>query len=151
MVRSNLINISIISLLVLLVHALKSVVDVLYRIKAFAKQKPFTLGSESKELIQKPTNLTRVATQPTITTYLSSDSTSHLLLIKDDLWLKLEPLVHKARWCLTMNFDEKPNYHTLFRQTDPDSAFRKWRTSAALYRIRGKSTHRWQHLCSPSS
>jgi hypothetical protein len=47
--------------------------------------------------------------------------------------------------------DEKSNYHTLFGQSEPNSADRTRRISATFHRIRRKSANRWQHLCSTGS
>ena len=39
--------------------------------------------------------------------------------------------------------NEKPNYNTLFGQSEPNRVNRKRRISADIYRIRGKSTNSW--------
>ena len=148
MVRFSSYNTSTLVLMMLLIRAQKSVMDLLYLLTAALKAATTTLSSPNSEHSPNQTNLTRASAQPTTCTSRKMNSADQIATDKDDLWRRIQPLVNQARWCLTLNFDEKSNYSTLFRQSKPDCAPREWRISAALYRIRGKSTYRRQYICS---
>jgi hypothetical protein len=147
MVRSCSYNTSTLVLLMLLIRAQKSVMDLFYLLLAAFKAAPTTLCSSNSEHSPNQTNLTRASAQPTTCTSGTMNSADQIATENDEVWRRIQPLVNQARWCLTQNFDEKSNYNTLFRQSKPDRAPREWRISAALYRIRGKSTYRRQYIC----
>jgi hypothetical protein len=64
-------------------------------------------------------------------------------------WNIATPIVKLRKWrmvvadeCLeTLYLNEKPNYNTLFGQSEPNRVNRKRGISANIYRIRGKSTN----------
>ena len=134
--------------ILLLINAQKSVTDLLYLLLDVLKVAPTILYSHNSEHSQNQTNLTRASTQPTTCTSRTMNSADEIATNKNKLWRRIQFLANHARWYLTLNFDEKSNYNTLFRQSNPDCAPRKWRIGATLHRIRGKSTHRRQYLCS---
>lgn len=148
MVRFSSYKTGIIVPVLLLSHAQNSVVNLLYLLFAALKTATTKPCSPNSEHGHNQTNLTRASAQPTICTSRTMNSADQIATNKDELWRRIQPLVNQARWCLTLNFDEKSNYNTLFRQSKPDCATREWRISAALHRIRGKSTNRRQYICS---
>ena len=120
MVRFNLYNTGAIVPFLLLSRAHKSVVDLLYLLFVALKTATTKPCSPNFEHGHNQTNLTRATAQPTNFTSRTMNSADQITANIDELCRRIQPLVNQARWCLTLNFDEKLNYNTLFRQSKPD-------------------------------
>ena len=148
MVRFSSYNTGTLVSIMLLINAQKSVLDLLYLILNALKAASTMLCLHNFEHRQNQTNLIRVSAQSTTCISRMMNSSDQIATNKNELWRRIQFLANQACWCLKLNFDEKSNYNTFFRQSNPDCAPRKWRIGATLHRIRGKSTHSRQYLCS---
>ena len=147
MVRFNLYNTGAIVPFLLLSRAHKSVVDLLYLLFVALKTATTKPCSPNFEHGHNQTNLTRATAQPTNFTSRTMNSADQITANLDELCRRIQPLFNQARWCLTLNFDEKSNYNSLFRQSNRIALLENGGV-VTLHRIRGKSTNRRQYICS---
>ena len=96
--------------IMLLINAQKSVMALLYLLLDALKAASTIFCLHNFEYRQNQTNLTRVSAQPTTFISRTMNSTDQIATDKNELWRRIQFLANQARWCLTLNFDEKSNF-----------------------------------------